>query len=51
MIHFNIIFVVFGGMVISVLAIVPKIRGFKLGRERWKFKGFKIAARLPSEGK
>jgi hypothetical protein len=35
-------FVVLGGLVVSVLAIVFRVRGFKPGRGRWIFKGDKI---------
>jgi hypothetical protein len=35
-----------GGLVVSVLATGPKVRGFKPGRGRWK-----SVARLPLEGK
>jgi hypothetical protein len=31
-----------GGLVLSVLGIRPKIRGFEPGRERWTFKCNKI---------
>jgi hypothetical protein len=34
--------VAFGGLVVSVLATGPKVRGFKPGRVRWIFKGDKI---------
>jgi hypothetical protein len=33
--------VVLGGLVVIVLAIGPKVHGFKPGRERWLFKGDK----------
>jgi hypothetical protein len=39
--------VAFGGLVVSVLATGPKVRGFSPGRGRWIFKGDKN----PSEGK
>jgi hypothetical protein len=32
---------VLGGLVVSVLAIVPKVSGFKPGRRQWIFKGDK----------
>jgi hypothetical protein len=44
-------FVALGGLVVSVLATGPKIRGFKPGRGRWILRVIKSAARLPSEGK
>jgi hypothetical protein len=31
-----------GGLVVSVLSIGPKVRGFKPGRGLWIFKGDKI---------
>jgi hypothetical protein len=34
--------VVIGGQEASVLAIGPKVRGFKTGQRRWIFKGDKI---------
>jgi hypothetical protein len=43
--------VALGGLVVSVLAIGPKVRGFKLGRERWILRVMKSVAPLPSEGK
>jgi hypothetical protein len=39
------VFFVFGGLVVSVLAIGPKFRGFKPGRGPYK-----SAVLLPSEG-
>jgi hypothetical protein len=33
--------VALGGLVVGVLAAVPRVRGFKLGRGRWIFKGDK----------
>jgi hypothetical protein len=33
--------VTLGGIVVSVLAIGPKVRGFKPGQGRWIFKGDK----------
>jgi hypothetical protein len=39
-----------GGLVISVLATGPKVRGFKPGRGRWILRVIKFVARLPSEG-
>jgi hypothetical protein len=42
--------VVLGGLVVSVLATGPKVRGFNPGRGRWIFKGDKKSvAQLPSE--
>jgi hypothetical protein len=43
--------VALGGLVVSVLAIGPKVRGFKPGRGRWILRVIKSVARLPSEGK
>jgi hypothetical protein len=43
--------VVLGGLVVSVLATGPNVRGFKPGRGRWISRVIKSAARLPSEGK
>jgi hypothetical protein len=43
--------VALGGLVVSVLATGPKVRGFKPGRGRWILRVIKSAARLPSEGK
>jgi hypothetical protein len=43
--------VALGGVVVSVLATGPKVRGFKPGRGRWILRVIKSAARLPSEGK
>jgi hypothetical protein len=40
-----------GGVVVSVLAAGPKVRGFKPGRGRWILRVIKSVARLPSEGK
>jgi hypothetical protein len=41
-----------GGLVVSVLATGPKVRGFNPGRGRWIAKGDKNPlAQLPSEGK
>jgi hypothetical protein len=34
-------FAVLGGLVVSVLATGPNVRGFKLDRRRWVFKGDK----------
>jgi hypothetical protein len=50
-IHYMTYFIAFGGLVVSVLATGPKVRGFKPGRERWILRVIKSAARLPSEGK
>jgi hypothetical protein len=43
--------VALGGLVVSVLATGPKVRGFKPGRGRWILRVIKSVARLPSEGK
>jgi hypothetical protein len=43
--------VALGGLVVSVLATGPKVRGFKPGRGRLILRVIKSAARLPSEGK
>jgi hypothetical protein len=43
--------VALGGVVVSVLATGPKVRGFKPGRWRWILRMIKSVARLPSEGK
>jgi hypothetical protein len=40
-----------GGVVVSVLATGPKVRGFKSGRGRWILRVIKSVARLSSEGK
>jgi hypothetical protein len=41
-----------GGLVVSVLATGPKVRGFDPDRGRWIFKGDKKSGTpLPSEGK
>jgi hypothetical protein len=40
-----------GGLVVSVLATGPKVRGFKPGRGRWILRVIKSIARLPSDGK
>jgi hypothetical protein len=50
-IHGNYKHVALGGIVVSVLATGPKVRGFKPGRGRWILRVIKSAARLPSEGK
>jgi hypothetical protein len=34
-------YIFLGGLVVSVLAIEPKVRGFKPDRGRWIFKGDK----------
>jgi hypothetical protein len=44
-------YVALGGLVLSVLATGPKVRGFKPGRGRWILRVIKSVARLPSEGK
>jgi hypothetical protein len=43
--------VALGGLVVSMLATGPNVRGFKPGRGRWILRVIKSAARLPSEGK
>jgi hypothetical protein len=43
--------VALGGLVVSVLATGPKVRGFQPGRGRWILRVIKSVARLPSEGK
>jgi hypothetical protein len=43
--------VALGGLVVSMLATGPKVRGFKPGRGRWILRVIKSAVRLPSEGK
>jgi hypothetical protein len=43
--------VALGGLVASVLATGPKVRGFKQGRGRWILRVIKSVALLPSEGK
>jgi hypothetical protein len=43
-------FVALGGLVVSVLATGPKVRGFSPGRGRWILRVIKSAAHLPSEG-
>jgi hypothetical protein len=43
--------VALSGVVVSVLATGPKVRGFKLGRGRLILRVIKSVARLPSEGK
>jgi hypothetical protein len=40
-----------GGVVVTVLATTPKVRGFKPGRGRWILRMIKSVTRLPSEGK
>jgi hypothetical protein len=45
------IIVTLGGVVVSVLATGPKVRGFKPGRGRCILTVIKSVARLPSEGK
>jgi hypothetical protein len=37
--------VIFGGLVVIVLAIGSKVRGFKPSRGRWNFKGNKISSK------
>jgi hypothetical protein len=43
--------VALGGVVVSVLATGPKVRGFKPGRGRWILRVIKSVAHLPSEEK
>jgi hypothetical protein len=43
--------VALGGLVVSVLATGPKVRGFKPNRGRWILRVIKSVARLPSEEK
>jgi hypothetical protein len=43
--------VALGGVVVSVLATGPKVRGFKPGPGRWILMVIKSVARLPLEGK
>jgi hypothetical protein len=44
--------VVFGGLMVILLAIGPKVRGFKPGRGHCIFKGYKKSgARFHAEGK
>jgi hypothetical protein len=43
--------VTFGGLVVSMFATGPKVRGFKPGRGRWILRVIKSTACLPSEGK
>jgi hypothetical protein len=43
--------VALGGLVVSVLATGPKVRGFDPERGRWIFKGHKNPAHQSSEGK
>jgi hypothetical protein len=43
--------VALGGLVVSVLATGPKVRGLKPGRGRWILRVIKSIARLPSERK
>jgi hypothetical protein len=50
-IYVNICNIALGGVVVSVLATGPMVRGFKPGRERWILRVIKSVARLPSEGK
>jgi hypothetical protein len=45
------LWVALGGLVVSVLATGPKVRGFKPGRGRWILRVMKSVARLSSEGK
>jgi hypothetical protein len=49
--HISIPKVAVDGLMVSVLAIGPKVRGFKPGRGRWILRAIKSAARLPSERK
>ena len=42
----------FGGLVVSILAIGTRVRGFKPDRNRWIFRvSGKSSVSLPSEGK
>jgi hypothetical protein len=43
--------VALSGLVVSVLATEPKVRGFKPGLGRWILRVIKSAATLPSEEK
>jgi hypothetical protein len=43
--------VALSGLVVSVPATGPKVRGFKPGRGRWILRVIKSVAHLPSEGK
>jgi hypothetical protein len=43
--------VILCGVMVSVLAIGPKVRGFKPGRGDGFLRAIKIRTRLPSEGK
>jgi hypothetical protein len=43
--------VALGGVVVSVLATGPKVRGFKPGQGRWILRVIKSTARITSEGK
>jgi hypothetical protein len=47
----HVVGVALGGLLVSVLATGPKVRGFKPGRGRWILRVIKSVARLPSEGK
>jgi hypothetical protein len=40
-----------GGVMVSVLAIGPKVRGFKLGQGYGFLRAIKSAEHVPSEGK
>jgi hypothetical protein len=51
LLFYNLDDVALGGVVVSVLATVPKVRGFKPGLVRWILRVIKSVARLPSEGK
>jgi hypothetical protein len=42
--------VVLGDVEVIVLAIGPKVRGFKPGRKRWIFKGYKIRSAISFGG-
>jgi hypothetical protein len=44
-------YVALGGLVVSVLATGPKVRGFKPGRGQWILRVMKSVAHLPSKGK
>jgi hypothetical protein len=43
---FKFLIVVLGGLVVGVLAILPKVRGFKPGRGLWIFEGDKNSQSL-----
>jgi hypothetical protein len=47
-IKLNMNLVVLGGLVVIVLAIGPKVRGFKPGRGRWSLRTIKIRSTTSS---